>query len=630
MYSKIHFAKKFKNRMLVLAVLTGFLITISMPLTYFMLTLSNEGRITQTRSDDLALRLQDTIKDNPRLWKYNIQKFIKVLAEYNNLGISVISILDNGFSDIYKENVSKTSLFEQTRRSKIIYNNQIFGYVEISTKTDKLVSHSLMLLTAFLLLGILVGTILYRFPTRIVIGAEDEIAAAFEKLNTLSYFDHLTSLPNRTMFNEKLMNILQNAQQNKKKVAVMFLDLDRFKVINDTMGHSSGDAVLQAVATRLASCMRNNDVLARHSGDEFTVIISDIENFNVAAKIAQKLLNTFNEPFLINNHKLYISSSIGISIYPTNSKNADCLVKYADIAMYKAKEQGNNKFKFYASDFSPIGDQKFELENDLRNALKNNEFILHYQPIISIMTRRIEGFEALVRWNHPIAGIIPPDKFIPLAEETGLINQIGQWVLYEACAQNQAWLEKGLFPKYISVNISLRQFKQPDLIHNIKKVLQDTGLNAKYLQLEITESISMFDEERTIAILNVLKTLGVKIAIDDFGTGYSSLNYLKNFPISVLKIDKSFIENMLENPPDAAAIKFIIQMAHSLNLNVVAEGVETEEQLTFLRKNYCNDMQGFLYSKALPPHEIESLLKEEEDILIQPGKNRFPILVQNI
>ncbi len=432
---------------------------------------------------------------------------------------------------------------------------------------------------------------------------------AEKQIKHLAYHDTLTGLPNRVLFHDRLQQALSHAVREEHPMGVMFLDLDRFKIINDTLGHDVGDELLKAVSQRLINCIRQGDTVVRLGGDEFTIILPVITKAEDAAFVAQKILVTLAEPFLLNHQELHITSSIGISLYPNDGTNTQTLIKNADIAMYRAKDLGKNNYQFYTADMNSRALETINLENALRHALERNELLLHYQPQIDIRTGRIVGVEALVRWQHPEFGLVSPVKFIPIAEETNLIIPIGEWVLRTACEQGVRWRELGLPVWRMAVNLSARQFRHQDLLQPIRRILQETGFDPHHLELEITESLIMQGAGKTIAILEALDEMGIRLSLDDFGTGYSSLSYLKRFPIDTVKIDRSFVRDIHTDPNDAAITSAIIAMAHSLRLSVIAEGVETEEQLAFLRERNCNEYQGYYFSKPLPAEQIERLVR---------------------
>ena len=430
-----------------------------------------------------------------------------------------------------------------------------------------------------------------------------------ETIRHLAYFDALTRLPNRTLFNDRLAQALAHARRRGARgLAVMFLDLDRFKTINDTLGHGAGDELLRTLASRLTGALREEDTVARLSGDEFMFVLPDVDDVEAAARVARKILEEVAVPFRIHGHELHVTASIGITMVPTDGTDAETLIRNADTAVHRAKKQGGNTYQLYAPAMNAIAFKRLLLENSLRHAVDREELELHYQPLVSLKDGTIVGSEALIRWNHPELGLVSPLEFIPLAEETGLIVPLTQWVLRTSCAQMRSWREAGLPIETVSVNISAERFNTSDLPAAVAEALSATGLDGRHLCLELTESVMMENAEESIATLDELKKLGVKISIDDFGTGYSSLSYLKRLPIDTLKIDQSFVRNMPVDADDAAIAMLIISMAHNLQLSVVAEGVETEEQMSTLRSQRCDVMQGYLVSRPLPATDMTALL----------------------
>jgi diguanylate cyclase (GGDEF)-like protein len=388
----------------------------------------------------------------------------------------------------------------------------------------------------------------------------------------------------------------------------MFLDLDRFKMINDTLGHDTGDRFLQAIGIRLEECLRERDTVSRFGGDEFAIILEDMAQAEDAAPLASKILEAFGRPFEIGGHEYYVTTSIGISLYPSDGTDAQTLLKNADAAMYQAKELGKNTYQFYSADMGAHAIERLTLETSLRHALERNEFVLHYQPQVALADGRIVGVEALLRWQHPQLGLLAPAQFIGLAEETGTIVPIGQWVARAACRQAKLWDEAGLPPLRVAINVSARQFNEPSFVDGIAQLLAQTRFDAGRLELEITESVIMKNAQVTVARLQALHAMGVRFAVDDFGTGYSSLSYLRRFAVHTLKIDRSFIHDITADQGDAEIVKTIIAMARGLKLAVIAEGVETKEQLAFLRGHGCEAVQGYLLSRPLPADQIPRLL----------------------
>ncbi|WP_435626238.1 EAL domain-containing protein [Candidatus Ferrigenium straubiae] len=436
----------------------------------------------------------------------------------------------------------------------------------------------------------------------------DDVRAA-ERIQRLAYYDTLTDLPNRALLSDRLDLAIAHAKRAGFKCAVLFLDMDRFKNINDALGHSIGDQLLQSVAMRLKECVREVDTVARMGGDEFVVILDSMAETDSIMPVAKKILYSLSQPYEVEGHSIRATPSIGISVYPDDGTDHESLIMSADSAMYHAKENGRNDFRFFTPDMKTRVEEKLFIESDLRKGLELDQFVLHYQPQVDIKTGHIVGAEALVRWNHPVAGLISPAKFIPIAEESGLIIPLGEWILNEACRQNLAWQNAGLPPVSIAINLSAVQFRQQNLCRLINDTLNNTGLAPHYLELELTEGLVMSNTESAVATLNCFKEMGVRISIDDFGTGYSSLSYLKHFPIDYLKIDQSFVRDITTNPDDAAITTAIINMAQGLNLRTIAEGVETAEQLTFLRLHSCDVVQGYYFSKPVPAAEFAEILR---------------------
>ncbi len=484
------------------------------------------------------------------------------------------------------------------------------------------------------------------YEWRIVGSGKDEVLAIVrditerkrteERIFRLAYHDILTGLLNRNSFKDHLGQAVAHAQRYGRYVATLFLDLDRFKRINDTFGYQVGDLLLQSVAKRIQEGVRKSDKTARHvepqysnrisrlGGDEFTILLPELNRIQDAAKVAKRILDNIAKPLFIAGHEIFITGSIGITVYPLDGEEADTLLKNADAAMYNAKEQGRNNYQFYSEAMNASSFKRLSLENALRKALDRHEFLVYYQPQVDINSGKIVGLEALLRWKHPEIGLVPPGDFIPLAEETGLILPIGEWVLSAACIFNEGLQKLGLGPIRVAVNISSLQFRPGSLVAAITRALKESGLDAGLLEIELTESAIMKNMEQSSSILRELKQMGLRVAIDDFGTGYSSLAYLKRFPLDILKIDRSFIRDIPGDRDNEAIAAAIIAMAHSLNLEVIAEGVETANQLAFVSDHGCDAVQGFIFSPALPGEEIKEYLKMNLGLIAEGSRFARP------
>jgi len=437
--------------------------------------------------------------------------------------------------------------------------------------------------------------------------SERKLAA--ERVQFLAFYDALTGLPNRTLFQDRLTTALANARREKDKVALLFLDLDKFKDINDSLGHSVGDLLLKEVAKRLKTWGREQDTVARLGGDEFLITLTHVKDVPDVALAAERLIDAMTAGFIVQGHSLNVSCSIGISIFPGQGADGETLIKNADAAMYRAKTDGRNNFRFFTEDMNAEVMERVALEKSLRSALAREELFLMYQPQMDIANGRITGLEALLRWQHPGLGLVPPDRFIRIAENSGLIVPIGEWVVRTACRQARKWQDEGLPAVTVAVNVSAVQFRQADFCGLIKRVLHETGFAPQYLELELTEGLLLAEADVTLSVLKELKSMGVTLAIDDFGTGYSSFNYLRQFRVSKLKIDRIFIRDVAMNPDDAAITAAIISMAKSLNLKVIAEGVENEAQMSFLRAHQCDEIQGYYFSKPLAADKVADKLR---------------------
>ena len=450
------------------------------------------------------------------------------------------------------------------------------------------------------------GTLVVR--TRQLVLSIEQRKQAEDRIRHLAYHDALTGLPNRALMQDRLGAALAQARRHNRMLALLFLDLDRFKQINDVEGHAVGDHVLQGVAERLKGIVRDADTVARVGGDEFTVLLPEISLAQDAVSVADRILQDLRQPVTVDHREFHATTSMGIAFYPDDAEEADSLLRCADIAMYRAKEQGRDNYQFHTAAMSAQLAERLTVENDLRGALERNEFVVYYQPQVDIGNQQIVGVEALVRWQHPSRGLMLPADFIPVAEDSGLIVPLGEWVLRTACAQARAWQKSGLSPVRVAVNLSGRQFQQRDLPAMVDRALKDTSLEPGYLQLEVTESVVMHDMDFTVATLDKLKAMGIQIAIDDFGSGHSSLNYLKRLPIDHVKIDRSFVRDLPTDLSDVAIVGSVVAMTRELNLKVVAEGVETEEQLAFLKDRQCDVVQGFLFSRPVPADAVEKMI----------------------
>ena len=464
----------------------------------------------------------------------------------------------------------------------------------------------------------LLGAIISRLKKQAAVQERyhTELQQAKEQLEYLIHNDSLTNLPNRLSLRDRFKQVQPTDTDTEKLVGVLCLSLDRFNQINDNLGHIVGDLLIKAVAERLTACVGREDTVARLSADQFAIIVATIEHKKEVGNLAQTILEKLSETFALAGQEIFVTASIGIGLYPRDGAELEQLLNHANTAMAKAKQQGGDQYEFYTAAFNIGSSERLALQSSLRHALEREELQVYYQPLVNLKTGRIVGAEALVRWQHPERGLVSPDKFIPVAEETGLIMPIGEWVLHTACKQTKLWQTAGFSSLRVAINLSSRQFSQIDLRKQLVQILMETGLDPKYIELELTESMLVQNTEVAIRRLNALKALGVEIAIDDFGTGYSSLSYLQQFPFDILKIDRCFIRNITENANNAAITKAIIAMAKSLNLKLIAEGVETEAELSFVYQQQCDGMQGFLFSRPVPAQEFEQLLKAGKRLLL--------------
>lgn len=501
-----------------------------------------------------------------------------------------------------------------TEASRRNLENTYELYTQLRAKQDEVFTHrtrqvqesshfSLATQYVATLFGLLfLGLIYYLVYREITVRRQSE-----EKLRIVATHDPLTALPNRTLLHERLSHALAKAQRHGRQLAVLFVGLDRFKSVNDTLGHEAGDALLQVAARRLYDCLRETDTMARQGGDEFVVLMDELSDRGPISSVSQRILDAVAQPFAIDGRELHITASIGISVYPEDGRT---LLRNAHIAMYRAKAKGGNNYQLYSAQIDNYSVERLSLESGLRRALERDELSLHYQPKVNVASGLISGMEALLRWQHPELGSVAPDRFIPIAEETGLIVPIGAWVLKTACSQNRAWQRQGLRRLPVAVNLSPRQFAGEGLLGDIKSALAESGLEPSDLELEITESMVMNNPDQAITVLRQVKQLGVRVAIDDFGIGYSSLAYLKRFPIDTVKVDRSFVEDIPADENSMAIAQAVIAMAHSLRLKVVAEGVESEGQLSFLRGEGCDEIQGHYFCEARAASEISAIMRK--------------------
>jgi diguanylate cyclase (GGDEF)-like protein len=446
-----------------------------------------------------------------------------------------------------------------------------------------------------------------------------EMKTSQRKMERLAFYDTLTELANRRLFNDRLQQAVEHCRRHRQRAALLYLDLDQFKRVNDTLGHEAGDALLREVADRLLNCVRKEDTVGRPGGDEFTILLYDVDEPDHAGQVAEKILRTLQQPISLSGHQLVVTTSIGITVIPDDGVDPAALLKNADLAMYRAKEKGRNNYQFYSEELNTNAVRRLRTEYELRRALERSEFELHFQPVVRLTDQSIVGVECLLRWNHPERGPVPPDDFISIAEDTGAIVEIGNWVIEEACAAGRLMTEQRGAPVSIAVNISPRQFRDPELVSTIRHSLRRARLEPACLELEITETMLMGDVEAASEIVRRLHKLGIRLAIDDFGTGYSSLNYLKKFPISTVKVDRSFVADIPESSDDMEITAAVIAMAHRLKMQVVAEGVETQAQLDFLAEQDCDFAQGYLFSHALPLQDIRPMLGSNVRLLRGQG-----------
>jgi diguanylate cyclase (GGDEF)-like protein/PAS domain S-box-containing protein len=445
---------------------------------------------------------------------------------------------------------------------------------------------------------------------------------AEDQIHFMAHHDALTGLPNRTLLMDRLSQALLHAQRNNRRATAIFIDLDNFKLINDSLGHNAGDALLRTVAERMVACVRATDTVVRLGGDEFVILLIDQADTLETASVIDKIRAAISEPIPIEGRLLHVTSSIGLATFPEDGADAETLLMNADVAMYRAKEKGRDNVQFYAAEMNVAAHERRVLQEGLRTGLERNEFALVYQPQVDLRSGSIFAVEALLRWNHPEFGVVSPTKFIPIAEESGLIVQLGDWVLREACRQNKAWQNAGMPPVTVCVNVSARQFRDKRLVKRVTKALKKSGLDAKYLELELTESLLMQDMPQAIATMQELQAVGVQFAIDDFGIGYSSLSALKNFPVARLKLDQTFVRNLPHDANDRSIATAVISLGQKLNMKVIAEGVESAEQLNFLKDHNCDEIQGYLFSQPISPDAFATMMRKQNSVAEGDVSNR--------
>lgn len=610
MQINVNIYQKFSRRMSIMAVFTAAFISISMPLTYFLMGYQDHKTKAEYLGQEVSSRIVEIIKKNPKLWKYSVVKSIQVLNENDSKEIHLIRIYDSDKTLLSEEKYPMDTIFSCRGKTDIVYNNIRFGYVEVWKAADSLLYESGILLLIFLILASFISFVLFHFPAKIIEKAEMDINKNIDKLNQLSYFDHVTKLRNRTFLNE----IFPTLVSASNSFSLVFLDLDNFKHINDFYGHSYGDMFLFEVGKRLKELIRSDDIIIRFGGDEFIIIFLDFVDKQNMEKKLKSIIRSFSYPIYLNELSLFVTTSIGVAIYPDDGKDLTHLLRNADIAMYTAKKNGRNNYCFYTDKMLTESFGNLSLVNDMHHALENGEFVLYYQPKFDIQSYEIVGCEILLRWRHPQLGLIAPGRFIPLAEDNGLIVHIGEWVIRESFKQIKKWsYNNNINPMRFSINISPHQFHQENLIPYIKNELYRYNLNPEFIELEITENIALQNIETVFEKLKDIKDIGFSIAIDDFGKGYSAINYLKVFPIDTMKIDMQFVQGINREKGNEAIISSMITLAHDLGVDAVAEGIETQEQLDVLREKKCDFGQGYIFSKPLPAEDFIRLLIEKKN-----------------
>ena len=592
-----------------------------------MLIVEDEDKIDKF-SKRLSFFGGQFVDSRTQFFNLNINEKEKKILEHQNKLSSEIGPIQNWIADLIgfdeiKE--AKRLMIEQAEPLQ----NEVFKVLselhDIQVKETKTAikesndsySNIVSIMWGGTLIVILISLSIVYFTLKLISKNEKQQARYQEDIEYQAFYDHLTGLPNRRLLNDRMEHAIKYTERKELLMAVLFIDCDRFKIINDSLGHVVGDSLLVSIANRLKDEVRNTDTVCRVSGDEFAVVLEDLEDLTDVDHVTQKLLDSIAEPHYLEGHKVFTTVSVGITVYPFDNKDVTGLMASADIAMYHAKKSGGNQYEYFNSDMNKNSKQRLTLEQDLHEALDNHELEIYYQPLTTIDDeRKIISVEALLRWHHPKQSLIAPSDFIGIAEDTGLIIPIGEWVLMTACKQVKAWEKQGLGKLGINVNLSPRQFVDSNLVSVVENVLNKTGIDPTQLDLEITESTAMYTIDKTIDILHKLKGLGVQISIDDFGTGYSSLSYLQKMPIDNLKIDRSFIKNIQYSENDKVFVQTIVTMAHTLGMITIAEGVEEEEQLSILKEMQCEIAQGYLFSQPLPAENIQNLLYHNDNVVV--------------
>lgn len=580
------------------------LVTVSIPSIYFATQYKDSLGSVRTLSAIYGSLVTKAINRNPTMWRFEEHKLLALVeddAERNGF-FTTYSILDQDRSLIVSSS-EKQLTWPVISHDKALYDSTaLVGYYKVEQSLRPLLAKTFWAFTGGGVLGLLVAFSLKFLPLR-------ALQRSQQHLVHLAHHDTLTGLPNRALLNDRLEQAILHAKRYDRCVTVVFIDLDNFKHINDSLGHDIGDELLRQVADRMQRLVRGTDTVVRLGGDEFVIVLFDQpEKTESVVGTIERLRSKIAEPMHIGPHVLEVTPSMGLASFPADGTDVNTLLKNADSAMYQAKDLGRNNFQFYTPELNRKMQERVFLKEGLTKAMKDSEFVLVYQPQVDLRSKQIVGVETLIRWKHPERGMIPPVEFIPMAEETGMIVQIGEWVLRTACQQNKAWQNAGMAAIKMSVNVSPRQFREKSFVACVKSVLEDTGLDPQYLELEITESLIMENVDKAVATMKDLNALGVQLSIDDFGTGYSSLSSLKHFPVARLKIDQSFVKGLPGDKDDNAIAMAVIALGHRLNLKVVAEGVESDQQRTFLHDNDCDEMQGYHFSKPIPAEGIATML----------------------